>query len=45
MLSIPVYEKILFIPDRDRKMIECEGNHFNILDLQPAMSGLEKFIF
>jgi MinD-like ATPase involved in chromosome partitioning or flagellar assembly len=45
MLSIPVYEKILFIPDRDRKMIECEGNHFNILDLQPEMSGLEKFIF
>ncbi len=45
MLNIPVYEKIFFIPAGDRKMIECEGSHFNILDLQPAMYGLEKFIF
>jgi MinD-like ATPase involved in chromosome partitioning or flagellar assembly len=45
MLGIPVYEKILFIPADDRKMIECGGSHFNILDLQMAMYGMEKFIF
>jgi MinD-like ATPase involved in chromosome partitioning or flagellar assembly len=45
MLGIPVYEKIFFIPACDRKMVEYKGSHFNILDLQPAMHGLEKFIF
>lgn len=45
MLRIPVYEKIFFVPACDRKMIEYKGSCFNILDLQPSMYGLEKFIF
>ena len=45
MLGIPVYEQILLIPAGDRKMIAGGRCHFNILDLQPAMPGLEKFIF
>jgi MinD-like ATPase involved in chromosome partitioning or flagellar assembly len=45
MLGIPVYEKIFYIPDCDRKMIKYKGNRFNILDLQQAMRGLEKYFF
>jgi MinD-like ATPase involved in chromosome partitioning or flagellar assembly len=45
IIGIPVFEKISFIPVRDRKMIENKRGYFNILNLQPAMQGLEKIFF
>ncbi len=45
MLGIPVYDRISFIPEDDRRVLTNGRNSFNILDLQSKMPDLGNFIF
>jgi MinD-like ATPase involved in chromosome partitioning or flagellar assembly len=45
ILGIPVYDRISFIPEEDRRVITNGRNSFNILDLQSRMPDLRNIIF
>ena len=45
MLGVPVYDRISFVAEEDRRVLANGRNSFNILDLQSKMADLGNFIF